>query len=120
MDAPGGARAVCAPDEQFEVTPEVEVERYPLGNTKWRGGDEVRRQFQAQIARSAGLHIHGLWQEHCPLAARAARKAAKPYVISAHGMLEPWALHRKRWKKLLYSLLVERRNLGPGPPASTR
>jgi glycosyltransferase involved in cell wall biosynthesis len=101
----------CAPDEQFEVTPGLEVERYPLGNTKWRGGDEVRRRFQAQIDRSAGLHIHGLWQEHCALAARAARKAAKPYIISAHGMLEPWALHHKRWKKLLYSMALERRNL---------
>lgn len=111
----GSANAALAPfcdwDEQFEVPHSVEVERYPLGNTKWRGGDEVYRRLEEQIAGSAGLHIHGLWEEHCALSARAARKAAKPYIISAHGMLEPWALQQKRWKKLLYSVLVERRNL---------
>ncbi|MFZ0594098.1 MAG: glycosyltransferase, partial [Bryobacteraceae bacterium] len=37
--------------------------------------------------------------------------ARKPYVVSAHGMLEPWALRNKGWKKRLYSLLIERRNV---------
>lgn len=101
----------CAWDEQVESPPSVEVERYPLGNTKWRGGDEVIRRLEQQIARSTGLHIHGLWEEHCAVSATMARKSRKPYLISAHGMLDPWALGRKRWKKRLYSLLVERRNL---------
>jgi glycosyltransferase involved in cell wall biosynthesis len=35
----------------------------------------------------------------------------RPFVISAHGMLDRWALRRKWWKKSLYSALVERRNL---------
>jgi glycosyltransferase involved in cell wall biosynthesis len=101
----------CAWDEQVESLSSIEIERYPLGNTKWRGGDEVIRRLEQQIARSTGLHIHGLWQEHCAVSATMARKRRKPYLISAHGMLDPWALGRKRWKKRLYSLLVEHRNL---------
>jgi glycosyltransferase involved in cell wall biosynthesis len=103
--------AFCTPYEHFEMPNSIEVRRYPLGNTKWRGGDEVCRALERQIDRSAGIHIHGLWKEHCAAAAQLARKAGKPYLISAHGMLDPWALRQKRWKKLLYSILVERRNL---------
>lgn len=111
----GQAKATLAPfctsDEEFDAPLSVEITRYPLANTKWRGGDEVRSRLEQQIARTSGVHIHGLWQEHCALAAGLARKIRKPYLISAHGMLQPWALQQKRWKKFLYSMLVERRNL---------
>ena len=60
---------------------------------------------------STGLHIHGLWELSTLIAARCAQRFAKPYVVSAHGMLQPWALRNKRWKKSLYSALLERPNL---------
>ncbi len=58
-----------------------------------------------------GLHIHGLWEAGTNFVAQAARKLGKPYIVSAHGMLEPWALRNKRLKKQLYLALVERHNL---------
>ncbi|WP_165225212.1 glycosyltransferase [Aquisphaera insulae] len=62
--------------------------------------------------RSAGVvHMHGLWQGHTRRGAREARACKVPYVITAHGMAEPWALRHKRWKKSLYLALVEARNL---------
>ena len=39
------------------------------------------------------------------------RKARIPYLITTHGMAEPWALRYKRWKKRVYLALVESRNL---------
>lgn len=57
------------------------------------------------------LHIHGLWQPHCHGSAQAARRLRLPYMISAHGMLEPWALAQKKWKKQLYAAWRERPNL---------
>jgi glycosyltransferase involved in cell wall biosynthesis len=57
------------------------------------------------------VHLHGLWQPHTRLGARAARAAHVPYLIAAHGMVEPWALRHKRWKKQVYLALVEARNL---------
>ncbi|GAC1346221.1 MAG: glycosyltransferase [Isosphaeraceae bacterium] len=63
-------------------------------------------------ARSADvLHLHGLWQAHTRRGARAARRYHVPYLITAHGMAEPWALRHKALKKKLYMTLVERRNL---------
>ena len=54
------------------------------------------------------LHIHGLWRPKSLSISRAARKHNIPYVISPHGMLEPWARKSKRWKKGLYFQLFER------------
>jgi glycosyltransferase involved in cell wall biosynthesis len=65
----------------------------------------------AAVRSAEVVHIHGLWQGHTRRGASAARKAGVPYLITAHGMAEPWALRHKRWKKRLYLALVESRNL---------
>lgn len=55
------------------------------------------------------VHFHGLWQRGFPALAAQARAAGVPVVVSPHGMLEPWAFHHKRWKKLPYFHLIEKR-----------
>jgi glycosyltransferase involved in cell wall biosynthesis len=56
-------------------------------------------------------HFHGLWDlAHSRLAAQL-RKQGRPYVVSPHGMLEPWAFRHRRWKKLPYFWLIEHRFL---------
>ena len=56
-------------------------------------------------------HFHGLWDPaHSRLAARL-RKLGRPYVVSPHGMLEPWAFRHRRWKKLPYFWLIEKKYL---------
>jgi glycosyltransferase involved in cell wall biosynthesis len=56
-------------------------------------------------------HFHGLWNPAHSRVAAALRRAGRPYVVSPHGMLEPWALRNRRWKKLPYFHLIERRFL---------
>ncbi len=64
------------------------------------------------VIRGAGLiHMHGLWQGHTRRGAATARSAKVPYLMAAHGMAEPWALKHKKWKKRIYTALVERKNL---------
>jgi glycosyltransferase involved in cell wall biosynthesis len=63
------------------------------------------------IATAEVVHLHGLWQAQTRRGARAALAARVPYLVAAHGMAEPWALHHKRWKKRIYLALVESRNL---------
>ena len=67
--------------------------------------------LSSMVEDSDIVQIHGLWQAHCLATSVAAAKKKKPLMISAHGMLEPWALRNKSWKKLPYSLLFERPNL---------
>jgi glycosyltransferase involved in cell wall biosynthesis len=66
----------------------------------------------AAVVRGAeAVHVHGLWQAQTRIGARAARGAGVPYVVAAHGMADPWAMRHKRWKKAVYTALVEGRNL---------
>lgn len=57
------------------------------------------------------LHIHGLWTYPSMASLQWSRRKKKPYLISTHGMLDPWALQHSRWKKHLVSLLYENAHL---------
>lgn len=57
------------------------------------------------------IHSHGLWTGLNRAAIEAARESRLPFVISPRGMLSPWALGQKAWKKQTALLLYERRNL---------
>lgn len=87
------------------------LEMLPAGWPQWIASRKLRSRLGGLIAESSIVHIHGIWQEHCFLAANLARRASVPYMISAHGMLEPWALRNKGWKKKLYGAAFERPNL---------
>ncbi|MGE3851832.1 MAG: glycosyltransferase [Planctomycetota bacterium] len=56
-------------------------------------------------------HAHGIWMYPSFAARRWHRLTGRPYLISPHGMLEPWALRHKRIRKLVSGLLVENVNL---------
>ena len=56
-------------------------------------------------------HIHGLWLPLHHAAVRAARQRGIPYVVSPRGMLEPWALAHRRWKKRLAWQLYQKSDL---------
>ena len=54
------------------------------------------------VARADVVHVHSLWEEVQHQAARAARAARVPYLITPHGMLTSWSLAQGRLKKQLY------------------
>ena len=62
-------------------------------------------------ARTELVHFHGLWQWRYHAIARRCRERGVPYVVSPHGMLEPWAWAHKAWKKRPYYHLFEKRFL---------
>jgi len=57
------------------------------------------------------IHIHALWEEIQHRAARVAKQFRKPYLITPHGMLDPWSLGQGGFKKKLYFMLRLRRDL---------
>ena len=105
--------AFCAPGEEFRPYgyEEGRISFWPAGRGAWMRDSELTKRFTATVRASSGLHIHGLWEQSTAVAARTARTLKVPYIISAHGMLEPWALANKRIKKLVYAMLVEHRNV---------
>jgi glycosyltransferase involved in cell wall biosynthesis/SAM-dependent methyltransferase len=53
------------------------------------------------------VHIHYLYRFHGLAAASAARSQGVPYIIQAHGSLDPWHRRQKRWAKDLYHAVIE-------------
>ncbi|WP_336799859.1 glycosyltransferase [Kaistia sp. MMO-174] len=56
------------------------------------------------------MHVHGLWM-YPSVAGMSWSGRRMPYVVTPHGMLDPWALAHRRWKKQLAGLAFERRHL---------
>jgi glycosyltransferase involved in cell wall biosynthesis len=106
----GFAQALAAHGRVTLVTPtESRRDLVALDESVPLIGPETR--LGAWVERAELAHMHGLWQTQTRAGAPAARRARVPYMISAHGMADPWALRHKRWKKAVYRLVVEDRNL---------
>ncbi len=56
------------------------------------------------------LHLHGIWMYPSAAGSAWATRSGKPYLISPHGMLDPWITARGRWKKALARHGYERRS----------
>ena len=57
------------------------------------------------------IHDHGVWLPSNHRVAQWAREAGIPRIVSPRGMLEPWAMAHKKWKKRLAWWLYQRRDL---------
>jgi glycosyltransferase involved in cell wall biosynthesis len=84
---------------------------FPSNRIRWMVDRSLQRSLKEAIHAANGVHIHGIWETHCMTAAGIARACKRPYIISAHGMLEQWALRYKRLKKALYAALTEIRGM---------
>ena len=116
--ADAGERSVsvtgfCLPNENYVPMghSNVHFEHFPSSRLEWLKHRSHGTRFRRTISRAAGLHIHGLWQQSSAVTGQLARHSGLPYVVSAHGMLESWAMANKRWKKALYMSIVEGSNL---------
>lgn len=102
--------AFCAEGEEFLPASlhSEDVHYWPIQRLRWIKSAALRAGFHQETSGHDGLHVHGLWDVTSVAASRAARQLSKPYVLSSHGMLEPWALNHGRLKKRLYTLAIER------------
>lgn len=57
------------------------------------------------------VHVHGVWQFHCAAVHLWSTLTGKPYVVSPHGMLEPWIRARSPGLKKAVSALYQTRFL---------
>lgn len=60
-----------------------------------------------EAARLDLLHIHGAWMYPSLASYRWAQHCGRPYLVSAHGMLDSWALQNSKWKKKVAGWLYE-------------
>ncbi len=101
----------CDPEIWF---PNDEVIPDPIKEVPWRIIEDTNAFEKALSAYSIKDTIvisHGLWKEPTFWGA-AAKKLGFSWVVIPHGMLEPWSMKHKWWKKLPYYNLVEKRKIG--------
>jgi len=99
--------------------PSLECEGVPIhcvgpGIGKYGFTPRLDRWLKDNLPRFDGVVVNGLWQYHGYAVWRACRHGKKPYVVFAHGMLDPWfkkAYPFKHRKKALYWAAIERRLL---------
>jgi glycosyltransferase involved in cell wall biosynthesis len=68
-------------------------------------------KYKLNRIKSDLFHGHGLWQYPVHAMARVARNNNIPYIISTHGMLEPWPLNDGKFKKKIALLLYQNHDL---------
>lgn len=88
----------------------VGVRYFPSPFPRLYWSPAMRKALDAEVATYDVVHIHAVYLWTGIAAARAARKAGVPYVISPRGMLVPELIRRKsRAVKTLWLQLLERR-----------
>ncbi|MCM4155366.1 glycosyltransferase [Gramella sp. AN32] len=73
------------------------------------GLQQVREEIK--LSTPDLLHGHGLWQLLVHQMAKIARKNKIPYIITPRGMLEPWSLEQKTFKKKIALSLFQNKDL---------
>jgi glycosyltransferase involved in cell wall biosynthesis len=61
----------------------------------------ARKRLEPVVGQFDLIHLHGVWDPLIKIVAGLAAEQKKPYVLTPHGMLDPWAISQKKWKKLL-------------------
>lgn len=78
--------------------------QFPRG---WFRAPGMDRWLQDHAGDYDLLHLHVPFTAPFRAGARAARTAGRPYVVTPHGVLDPWSLSQKAWKKKPYLRILE-------------
>lgn len=72
---------------------------------------ENRNLIGQSIRQADIVHVHTLWHPINLVVRQECLRHKRPYVVMPHGMLDPYSLSVKSWRKRLYLLAIERANL---------
>lgn len=77
---------------------------------KWRLSRQFKRHINQAIKNDNSVfHIHGVWMYPQYITAKKAAKINKPFIITPHGMYEPWLWEHGYLKKKLYFNLLSKK-----------
>ena len=101
-----------APDAVTRDLRKFPIIKIPRPNLlEWLHRGSARAHLAVYLEGANFIYLHGVWDPLLLAAGAEARAAGIPYVVNPHGMLDPWSLAQKRWKKRLALALVVRRFL---------
>lgn len=105
----------CRQKDVIELAPELQRLEFSNLNMLYLVGarGKLRRVIdQVDRERPVSLfHLHGLWDGLTNATARIAQQRGIGYLCSTHGMLEPWSLDHKPWRKQIAWNLYQKKTL---------
>lgn len=84
----------------------LRIDTFPVSGPRQLGYSPPLKRAILDAHTDIG-HTHGLWVYSSVAISDWHRKTGRPYVISPHGMLDPWAIQNSGWKKQLALLFYE-------------
>jgi glycosyltransferase involved in cell wall biosynthesis len=107
---PGSENEILPTDKKITIGRGQAVHaRTKMASDYWRHKEAIVGFSQAN--KYDLLHDNGLWLLKNLSCWRAAIELGLPYILSTRGMLEPWSLGHKQWKKRLARYLYQDRIL---------
>lgn len=107
-----GPQMLDVPTDRATEREGVEIRYFPATwPSRWRASRPMARALAPGVAAFDLIHIHTLYSFPTLVASRACLRAGVPYLLRPHGMLDPYLRRRRRWRKLAYEWLFERRTL---------
>ena len=74
----------------------------------WFQSPSMKYWLYSQSGKYDLVHLHVPFTAPFRYGALAARASGRPYIATLHGMLDPWSLSQKSWKKIPYLILLEK------------
>ena len=102
----------CSPAASAELGA-LNIPVHPIGpcGGKINRHPQIRPVLRQAIGATDVVHIHGMWEQIQFDASNLSAQQKVPYVITPHGMLDPWSLSHNRLVKLIYLKLRMKRRL---------
>jgi glycosyltransferase involved in cell wall biosynthesis len=96
--------SVILTNEKEESDPFVEFrsEKFRF----WNYAAGLKKHLRLNVNDIDILHVHGVWMHTQYRSSKVAKKNNIPYVLTPHGMLQPWYLEDKKLKKVFYRNLL--------------
>ena len=82
------------------------IEYHPGRFGFWSYTPGIKNHIQKHFSEIDIMHLHGVWRHTQYIASKMANKTDIPYVLTPHGMLQPWYLETKKLKKSIYLNLL--------------
>lgn len=108
----GGEPVIFALDDSYAAEDRARFGRFPVNTFAVTGPRQIGYAPELlkglQAAQLDCLHLHGIWMYPSRAGAKWAQATCRGYIVSPHGMLDPWITARGRWKKTLARAGYER------------
>ncbi len=94
-----------------EIISDDNIHFFDISNSFWRYSKSLNIFLKNKMMDYDLVWVHGTWLSHSFFVAKYAKKYNKPYIVTPHGSLTPYALNLKPVKKSIYWFFIEKKVL---------